>query len=84
MNHYLFLTVKEKATNFIRIVIQVDEMMGLAVEFPKGVKWLKENEIEINKASGKRIKIIKDNYTTEKPCCNFTSIVILRNEEVEK
>lgn len=42
------------------------------------------NRIEVNKESGKRIVIYKNNYTTEKPCCNFTSIVILRNEEVEK
>lgn len=39
------------------------------------------NIIEVNKESGKRIVIYKNNYTTEKPCCNFTSIVILRNEE---
>lgn len=42
------------------------------------------NRIEVNKESGKRIVIYKNNYTTEKPCYNFTSIVILRNEEVEK
>lgn len=47
MNHYLFLTVKEKSTGYIGIVISVDEVMGLAVEFPKGVRWLKENEIEV-------------------------------------
>lgn len=45
MNHYLFLTVKEKSTGNVGIVISVDEIMGLAVEFPKGVKWLKESEI---------------------------------------
>ena len=45
MNHYLFKTVKEEATGFIGIVVSVDETMGLAVEFPTGVKWLKENEI---------------------------------------
>ena len=39
------------------------------------------NRIEVNNESGKRIVIYKNNYTTEKPCCNFTSIVILRNEE---
>lgn len=42
------------------------------------------NRIEVNKESGKRIVIYKDNYTIEKPCCNFTSIVILRNEEADK
>lgn len=47
MNHYLFLTVKEKSTSYIGIVISVDETLGLAVEFPAGVKWLKENEIEV-------------------------------------
>lgn len=47
MNHYLFLTVKERATGFTGIVVAVDETMGLAVEFPKGVRWLKENEIEV-------------------------------------
>ena len=36
------------------------------------------NGIEVNKESGKRIVIYKNNYTTEKPCCNFTSIVISR------
>lgn len=47
MNHYLYLTVKEKSTGNVGIVISVDEIMGLAVEFTVGVKWLKENEIEI-------------------------------------
>ena len=42
------------------------------------------NRIEVNKASGKRIAIFKDNYTREMPSCDFTSIVILRNEEEEK
>lgn len=42
------------------------------------------NRIEVNKESGKRIVIYKNNYTSEKPCCNFTSIVILRNDEIEK
>jgi chemotaxis signal transduction protein len=47
MNHYLFETVKEKSTNNVGIVISVDETLGLAVDFPEGVKWLKENEIEV-------------------------------------
>jgi hypothetical protein len=42
------------------------------------------NRIEVDKESGKRIAIFKDNYTDEFPWSNFTSIVILRNEEVEK
>lgn len=47
MNHYLFLTVKEKSTGNIGIVIDVYEPVGLAVEFTDCVKWLKEDEIEI-------------------------------------
>lgn len=47
MNNYLFLTVKEKATNFTGIVVAVDETLGLGVQLPNGVKWLKENEIEV-------------------------------------
>lgn len=38
MNHYLFLTVKEISTNFVGIVVDVDENLGLAVEFPSGIK----------------------------------------------
>jgi len=45
MNHYLFLTVKEISTGFVGIVVAVDENLGLAVEFPTGIKWLKEYEI---------------------------------------
>lgn len=47
MNHYLFMTVKEKSTGHIGIVISVDEVMGLAVNFSNEVRWLKENEIEV-------------------------------------
>ena len=47
MNHYLYLTVKEKSTGFTGMVISVDEILGLAIQFSFGVKWLKENEIEI-------------------------------------
>lgn len=48
MNHYLFLTVKEKSTDNLGLVIAVDEeMRTLAVEFTTGVYWLKECEIEI-------------------------------------
>lgn len=47
MNHYLLLTVKEKSTGAVGIVINVDETLDLAVQFSAGVKWLKENEIEV-------------------------------------
>lgn len=47
MNHYLFLTVKEISTDFVGIVVAVDENLGLAVEFPLGIKWLKEYEVII-------------------------------------
>lgn len=48
MNHYLYLTVKEKSTDNLGLIIDVDEeMMMLAVEFTTGVKWLNECEIEI-------------------------------------
>lgn len=42
------------------------------------------NRIEVDKESGKRIAIFKGNYTDEFPWSNFTSIVILRNEEVDR
>jgi len=35
------------------------------------------NHIEADKEN--RVKLYLDNYTTEKPYCNFTSIVILNN-----
>lgn len=44
MNHYLYLTVKEKSTGRIGIVIDVQQDSVL-VEFPSSSKWLKENEI---------------------------------------
>lgn len=47
MNHYLLLTVKVKSTGNVGIVVSVDETLGLAVQFPDGVKWLKESEIEV-------------------------------------
>lgn len=47
MNYYLFLTVKEKSTGAVGTVISVDEVLGLSVQFSSGVKWLKENEIEV-------------------------------------
>lgn len=45
LNHYLYLTVKDINTDDIGIVIDVDEK-GVYVDFPKGVKYLKENEIK--------------------------------------
>lgn len=45
MNHYILRTVKELSTGMIGTVVDVDENFGLAVEFPTGIKWLKEYEI---------------------------------------
>lgn len=48
MNHYLYLTVKEKCTGFAGMVISVDEIMELLrIQFPYGAKWSKEDEIEV-------------------------------------
>lgn len=44
MNHYLYLTVKEKSTGAIGFVIDVTTDSVL-VEFPSYTKWLKEDEI---------------------------------------
>lgn len=44
MNYYLYLTVKEKSTGRIGIVIDVS-IDSVLVEFSSSSKWLKENEI---------------------------------------
>lgn len=44
MNHYLFLTVKEKSTGKIGIVLDVS-VDKLYVAFPTDSKWLEEDEI---------------------------------------
>ena len=38
------------------------------------------NHIEVDKESGKRIKLCSDTCKTEMPCWDFTSIIILREE----
>lgn len=37
------------------------------------------NRIEVDKENGKRIKLYLNYRTIEKPCCNFTSIIILKD-----
>jgi hypothetical protein len=44
MNYYILRTVKELSTGMIGFVVDVTED-NLLVEFPFGVKWLKEYEI---------------------------------------
>lgn len=46
MNYYLYLTVKEKGTGNVGLVIDV-AADSVLVEFPSNRKWLKENEIEV-------------------------------------
>ena len=40
--------------------------------------------IEVDRENNNRIKIYKGRVVISMPCCDFTSIIILRNKEIEK